>query len=87
MPAKQDATAVLVNYNSGQRLGFDLFNDETEQDIVGVAVVEFLARSEQGRTLEDGEHLLRGPNPGRVVVRAFCKLRRLSVAGQAAPHF
>jgi hypothetical protein len=60
-----------------QRRAFKLFSDETEQGIVGVAIVVFIARREDGRTLKgDGEQFLRGPNPGRVVIEAFPEFRR-----------
>ena len=71
----------------GQRRAFDLFDYEAEQEIVRVAIEEFRARSEHRRTLErDGEHFLRGPDPARVMVEAFQKLRRVGDLGQAAPH-
>ena len=70
-----------------QRRAFDLLDDEAEQDVVRVAVEELRAGSEHGRILErDGEQFLRGPDPARVMVEAFRKLRRVGELGQAAPH-
>ena len=42
--AKRPEQTILKD--AGQRLAFDLFGDETKQEIVGVAIVEFRARSE-----------------------------------------
>lgn len=70
---KRPEEAILKN--SGQRRAFNLLGDETEQRIIGVAVVVFRSRSEDGRMFEcDGEQFVRGPNPGRVLVETFGKL-------------
>jgi hypothetical protein len=73
--AQRSEQTILKNFC--QRRAFKLFGDETEQDIVGVAIVVFLTRREDGGTFKgDSEQLLRGPNPGRVVVEAFPEFRR-----------
>src|SRR5262249_17222460 len=67
LDAKRPEEAILKN--SGQRRAFNLFGDETEQRIIGVAIVVFRSRSEDGRMLKcDGEQFVHGPNPGRVMV-------------------
>ena len=83
--AKRPEEAILKN--SGQRRAFNLFGDETEQRIIGVAIVVFRSRSEDGRMLKcDGEQFVHGPNPGRLMVEAFGKLGRRGIVEQAAPH-
>jgi hypothetical protein len=65
--AQRSEQTILKNLY--QRRAFKLFGDETEQDVVGVAIVVFLARREDGGTFKgDGEQFLRGPNPCWVVV-------------------
>jgi hypothetical protein len=70
-----------------QRCAVKFFGDEAEQDLVGVARVVLLARSEERRMLErDAEQILRCPNPGRIIVEVFREFRRCGVVVQAAPH-
>ena len=73
--AQRPEQTILKNFC--QRRAFNFFSDETEQDIVGVAIVVFFARREDGGTLKrDGEQFPRGPNSGRVVIEAFPEFRR-----------
>ena len=72
----------------GQRLSvFALLGDEAEQRVVGVVVVKGRTGREVRRVLErDGQHLVRGPDLGRVSVEACRDLGRIGVVVEAAAH-
>src|SRR3712207_8225181 len=66
---------------------FRSFGNQSQQDIIGVAIIVFFARGKDGRMVErDGEQFLRGPNSGRVAIEAFCQIWLRSVVIEAAPH-
>src|SRR5205823_14680607 len=83
--AKRPKQKILKDASKG--LTFNLFGDDTKQVIVGVAIVEFRARSEEWRAFErDSAQLLQGPHLVRVMVEARRNVRRGGVVIKAAPH-
>ena len=76
-----------VLHRPSQWLAIDLLGDEAEQHVVGVVVFVGGTGREVGRVRErDGQHLLCGPDLGRVTVHAGREFGSIGVVVEAAAH-